>query len=77
MNTIKTTQSGEVLCGNASNVHFSGPAQHGVFLLPEFPLDLKSLLCSLTLLPAPVSQIHFIPPWHIAHTEPVFWYYQQ
>lgn len=54
MNIIKITQPGEVLCGNASNLHFSGPAQHGVFLLPEVPLDLKSLLGSLTLIPAPV-----------------------
>lgn len=54
MSIIQTTQPGEVLCGDALILHFPGSAQHGAFLLPEVPLDLKSLLGFLTLIPAPL-----------------------
>lgn len=53
MSIIQMTQPGEILCGDALILHFPGSAQHGAFLLPEVPLDLKSLLGFLMLIPAP------------------------
>lgn len=42
--TVKMTQPGEVLCWDASVIHFLDLPSNGAFLVSEVPLDLKSLM---------------------------------